>query len=61
MENLLLAQDRLLTFHEVKTFLNISESTLRRFISSGKLTFCRLGRQLFRPGAVARFLAEREG
>jgi excisionase family DNA binding protein len=61
MENSLLAQDRLLTFDEVKTFLSISESTLRRFIRSGKLKFCRLGRQLrFRPSAVVRFLAERE-
>jgi len=61
MDQSLLAQDSLLTFEEVKTFLNVSESTMRRWISAGKLKSYRLGRQLrFHPNGLAKFLLERE-
>jgi excisionase family DNA binding protein len=61
MDQSLLKQDRLLTFEEVRSFLNVSESTLRRWISAGKLKSYQPGRQLrFHPSMVASFLAERE-
>jgi excisionase family DNA binding protein len=62
MNQSLLTQDRLLTFEEVRAFLNVSGSTLRRWIKAGKLKFHRLGRQLrFQPGTVVSSIKEREG
>jgi excisionase family DNA binding protein len=50
----------LLTFEEVRAILNISESTLRRWVSDSKLKFFRLGRQSrFDPAVIADALRDR--
>lgn len=57
---LLQEPNRLLTFEEVRAILNISESTLRRWIADSKLKFFRLGRQLrFDASIIAEALRER--
>lgn len=51
---------RLLTFEEVRTILNISESTLRRWVADNKLKFFRLGPQLrFDPAIIREVLRDR--
>ena len=60
IENTLNDSTTLLTFEQIRTTLNISKSTLRRMIASGKLQVIRLGRLLrFDPAAVAEALRER--
>lgn len=51
---------RLLTFDEVRMILNVSESTLRRWVADSKLKFFRLGRQLrFDPAIICQALRDR--
>jgi excisionase family DNA binding protein len=60
IETMLNDSTQLLTFEQVRAILNVSKSTLRRWIASGKLSCIRLGRLLrFDPSNVAEVLRAR--